>query len=180
MENPHNIRQAMNGIDPRQRGLFTAAWSLGFIARFAAGGAEAITLGGGVGSFGIAYAKTEYEQPHFDEKGGVYPAYHAFRGLAALEGQPLVDLAVSDPCEIQAIATEQDDGIEVWVANLTSQMKCVEFATEFTGKAAILNASEFELATQDGSAMNSLEREFTNRQLTLAPYAVARLRSPRR
>ena len=169
MENPHNIRQAMNGIDPRQRGLFTAAWSLGFIARFAAGGAEAITLGGGVGSFGIAHAKTEYEQPHFDEKGGVYPAYHAFRGLA-----------VSDPCEIQAIATEQDDGIEVWVANLTSQMKCVEFATEFTGKAAILNASEFELATQDGSAMNSLEREFTNRQLTLAPYAVARLRSPRR
>ena len=76
MANPENIRQAMNGMDPRQRGLFAAAWSLGFVARFARGGAEAITLGGGVGEFGIAYAKMDYQQPYFDENGGVYPAYH--------------------------------------------------------------------------------------------------------
>ena len=29
MANPGNIRQAMNGMDPRQRGQFGAAWSLG-------------------------------------------------------------------------------------------------------------------------------------------------------
>ena len=38
MANPRNIRQAMNGMDPRQRGLFAAAWSVGFVARFAKGG----------------------------------------------------------------------------------------------------------------------------------------------
>jgi len=180
MANPENIRQAMNGMDPRQRGLFAAAWSLGFVARFATGGAEAVTLGGGVGEFGIAYAKMDYRQPYFDEKGGVYPAYHVFKGLAELEGQPLVDLAVSKPCEIQAIAAERDDCIEVWIANLTSRMKTVEFATELTGTAAVLTASEFELATQDFSAMNSLERGFAEKQLILAPYAVARLRTRHR
>ena len=177
MANPENIRQAMNGMDPRQRGLFAAAWSLGFVARFARGGAEAITLGGGVGEFGIAYAKMDYQQPYFDEEGGVYPAYHVFKGLAELEGQPLLDLAVSKPCEIQAIAAERDGGIEVWIANLTSRMKTVELATKFTGSAALLTASEFELATHDFSAMNSLERGFADKQLMLAPYAVARLRS---
>jgi D-apionolactonase len=45
---------------------------------------------------------------------------------------------------------------------------------------AVLTASEFELATQDYSAMNSLERGFADKQLILAPYAVARLRSRRR
>jgi hypothetical protein len=97
-----------------------------------------------------------------------------------LKGQPLVDLAVSKPCEIQAIAAERDGGIEVWIANLTSRMKTVELATEFTGSAAILTASEFEQATHDLSAMNSLERGFADKQLLLAPYAIARLRSRRR
>ena len=177
MANPQNIRQAMNGMDPRQRGLFAAAWSLGFVARFARGGAEAIALGGGVGEFGIAYAKMDYPQPYFDEKGGVYPAYHVFKGLAALAGQPLIDLVISKPCEIQAIAAERDGGIELWIANPTSRMKTVELATDFKGSAAVLTASEFELSAQDVSAMNSLEREFADKQLTLPPYAVARLRA---
>src|ERR1700733_9555983 len=59
MANPRNIRQAMNGMDPRQRGLFAAAWTVGFVARFAQGGGSALTLGGTTGPFGVAYAKEE-------------------------------------------------------------------------------------------------------------------------
>ncbi len=47
MPNPDNIRQAMNRNDPRQRGLLGAAWSLGYFAHFAAGGARQIALGRG-------------------------------------------------------------------------------------------------------------------------------------
>jgi hypothetical protein len=177
MANPDNIRQAMNGMDPRQRGLFAAAWSLGFVARFTLGRASAITLGGGVGEFGIAYAKMDYLQPWFDENGGVYPVYHVFKGLAALRGKPLIDLTVSTPREIQAIAAATDDGVEVWIANLTNRLKSVELLPEFTGKVAVLAAAEFESATRDFSAMNSLERGFADKRLSLAPYAVARLRS---
>ena len=176
MPNPHNIRQAMNGMDPRQRGLFAAAWSVGFMARFAKGGASALTLGGGTGEFGIAYAKTDYPQPWFDEKGGIYPVYHVVKGLTHLRGQPLVDLEVSTPDEIQAIATKQNGGIELWVANLTDQTKSVELTPKLTGTVSILSAMEFERATKDLNAMDSLECEFAGESTVLPPYAVARLR----
>jgi hypothetical protein len=42
-----NIRQAMNGVDPRQRGLLGAAWYLGYFAHMARGGAATVTLGAG-------------------------------------------------------------------------------------------------------------------------------------
>jgi len=176
MPNPHNIRQAMNVMDPRQRGLFAAAWSVGFMARFAKGGASALTLGGGTGEFGIAYAKTDYPQPWFDEKGGIYPVYHVVKGLTHLRGQPLVDLEVSTPDEIQAIATKQNGGIELWVANLTDQTKSVELTPKLTGTVSILSAMEFERATKDLNAMDSLECEFAGESTVLPPYAVARLR----
>jgi hypothetical protein len=176
MANPRNIRQAMNGMDPRQRGLLAAAWSLGFVARFAKGGASAVTLGGGVGEFGIAYAKMDYPQPWFDDHGGVYPVYHVFKGLAELRGRPLLNVIISRPREIQAIAAARDGGVEIWIANLTSRMNTVELPTRFTGRAAVLTALAFEQASSDFSAPNSLEHEFTDNKLILAPYAVARLR----
>jgi hypothetical protein len=142
MANPRNIRQAMNGMDPRQRGLFAAAWSVGFTARFAQEGASALTLGGTVGEFGIAYAKGDYPQPWFDEAGGVYPVFHAIKGLAALRGQPLVDLVISNPCDIQAIAAERDGQIEIWLANLTDQAETVEFRPKLVGRLSVLSAGD--------------------------------------
>jgi len=176
MANPHNIRQAMNRMDPRQRGLFAAAWSVGFIAQFAKCGASAITPGEVVGELGIVYGKTDYPQPWFDENGGVYPVYHAIKGLAALRGRPLIDLVISKPREIQAIAAARDGGLEIWVANLTDQTKSVEIAPGSAGVLSVLSPLEFERATQDISTMDSLERRFTNEALILPPYAVARFR----
>jgi hypothetical protein len=176
MPNPTNIRQAMNGMDPRQRGLFAAAWTIGFAARFARGGASALTLGNGSGEFGIACAKADHPQPWFDDNGGIYPVYHAIKGLAHLGGQPLVDVQISTPDEIQAIATKQDGGIELWVANLTNQTKNVELTPKSAGKISILSAAEFERATKDLAVMDSLERRLMDEHLLLPAYAVARLR----
>jgi hypothetical protein len=176
MANPHNIRQAMNGMDPRQRGLFAAAWSVGFVARFAKGGASSLTLGGGIGEFGITFAKENYPQPWFDEHAGLYPVYHAIKGLAKLRGQPLIDLEISAPREIQAVATTQNGYIELWIANLTKETKDVELVPRLTGSASILSGAEFERATQEESVMDSLEHALTDARLVLPPYAVARLR----
>jgi hypothetical protein len=163
-------------MDPRQRGLFAAAWSVGFVARFAKGGASALTLGSGTGEFGIAYAKADYPQPWFDENGGIYPVYHAIKGLAHLRGTPLIDIQISTPDELQTLATKHDDGIELWVANLTGQTKSVELTPKLTGSVSILSAAEFERATKDLAVMDSLERRLTDEQLVLPPYAVARLK----
>jgi D-apionolactonase len=176
MANPRNIRQAMNGMDPRQRGQFAAAWSVGFVARFAKSGASALTLGGTVGEFGIAYAKTDYPQPWFDGNGGLYPVFHVIKGLAALRGRPLIDLTISKPRKVQAIAVERDRDKEVWLANLTDQTETVELTPRLVGRLSVLSASVFERANQDFSAMDSLERPFSEETVTLPPYAVARLR----
>jgi hypothetical protein len=173
MANPRNIRQAMSGMDPRQRGLFAAAWSVGYIAHFAKEGASALTLGGTIGEFGIAYAKADYRQPWFDENGGLYPVYHAIKGLAALRGRPLIGLTISRPREIQAIAVERDRDIEIWLANLTDQTQTVELSPKLAGTLALLSAPEFERATQDFSVMDSLERAFAGETVILPPYAVA-------
>jgi hypothetical protein len=176
MPNPHNIRQAMNGMDPRQRGLFAAAWSIGFAAHFAKGGAAALTIGGGTGEFGITYAKMDYPQPWFDGNGGVYPVYHAFKGLARLRDDQLMDVEISTPDELQAIATERKTGIELWITNLTDQTKNVELMPKLTGGVTILSAAEFERATADLAIMDSLEKRLTGEKLVFPPYAIARLR----
>jgi D-apionolactonase len=177
MANPDNIRQAMNGMDPRQRGLFAAAWSVGFAARFTVGGAAALTLGSGTGEFGIAYARADYRQPWFDENGGLYPLYHVIKGLSALRGRPILDLKISPPDEIQAVAAQRDSGLELWVANLTNQTKSIELVDKLDGRISILSAPEFERATTDLAVLDSIEGPFTERQLVLPSYAVARLRS---
>src|SRR3984893_3052286 len=179
MANPRNIRQAMNGMDPRQRGLFAAAWSVGFVAHFAKSGASALTLGRPIGEFGIAYAKADYPQPWFDENGGLYPIYHAIKGLSALRGRRLVELSISKPREIQAIAAERDGDIELWLTNLTDQTGTVILKPRLVGSLSALSASDFERVTQDFSAMDSSERAFSNETVTLPPYAVARFRGRR-
>ena len=176
MANPRNIRQAMNGMDPRQRGLFAAAWSVGFAARFAKGGASALTLGGTVGEFGIAYAKAGYPQPWFEENGGLYPVYHVIKGLSALRGLPLIELVISKPREIQAIAVARDREIEVWMANLTEQTQTIELKTKLAGSLAVLSASEFERATREFFVMDSLEGTYSDDPITLPSYAIARVK----
>ena len=47
--NPGNGRVCLSDMDPRQRGLFGAAWTLGYVAALAPGGLTAITLGAATG-----------------------------------------------------------------------------------------------------------------------------------
>ena len=103
MPNPDNIRQAMNRNDPRQRGLIGAAWSLGYFAHFAAGGARRIALGGMAGPFGLVHAPADFPQPWFDQAGGLFPVYHVVRGCARLKGAPMRVVKISAPREVQVL-----------------------------------------------------------------------------
>ena len=130
MENPENIRQAMNRVDPRQRGLLGAAWYLGYFAHMARGGAVAVTLGGGVGPFGIVHAPAAHAQPWFDEAGGLYPAFHVFKGLAGLKGAKLLESAATPARNVQVVAAETATGHEIWLANLTGEATSVSVRSE--------------------------------------------------
>ncbi|WEK50149.1 MAG: hypothetical protein P0Y66_21245 [Candidatus Kaistia colombiensis] len=171
--NPGNIRQAINFNDPRQRGLLGAAWALGFFARFAAGGAATITLGGTTGAFGLVAVKHAWPQPYFDEAGGVFPMFHVLRGMARLAGKPL--LKVTTPDTIEAIAAETGDGVELWLANRTGEEQSVALPG-VPRDLFLLDADSFVAAAQDPNALDTLTKPFDDRTLVLTSYAVTRLR----
>lgn len=174
-QNPDNIRQAMNWNDPRQRGLLGAAWSLGYFARMAYGGASAVALGEPTGPHGAIHAKQGFPQPWYDANGGLYPVYHVLHGMAALRGRPVVGLEVSRPDIIQGLAVDTGDGIEIWLANLSSAPVQVDMGIACTQR-AVLDADGFVEAAASAKYMESLS-EATDALLTLDAYAIARLRA---
>ncbi len=165
----------MNRIDPRQRGLIGAAWTLGYFAHFARGGAERITLGGGAGEFGLVHARTNYAQPFYDEAGGVYPVFHVFRGLARLGGAPLVETGCSPVRQVQAIAVDGPSGREVWAANLVGEPRELTLSGDMPGRFAMLDAESFVEAAGRPDFMDHPSGDVGGGAIRLGPYGVARL-----
>ena len=173
MPNPDNIRQAMNRNDPRQRGLLGAAWSLGYFAHFAAGGARQIALGGAIGPFGLLHAPADFPQPWFDQAGGLFPVYHVVRGLARLKGAPMRALKISAPREVQGLAAAN----ELWLGNLMGEPRRVNLNGGGLSRLAVLDAESFVAAAEHPDAFDRLERPFSADEFELDAYAVARLRT---
>lgn len=173
--NPDNIRVCLSRIDPRQRGLFNAAWSVAYAAAFAAGGIEAIALGAPSGPFGYIYRKTDFIQPYFDELGGspVYPAFHVLAGLSRASGSRLIGAKSARPQEVAVLAYREGGGTTVWLANLTAAS--LRIAMPAAGKrTAILDESGFEEAVADPDFLVRSAKP-SGRELTLGAHAVARV-----
>jgi hypothetical protein len=178
VDNPENRRLAMAWNDPRQRGLFGAAWSLGYAARMAGAGIEALTLSAPVGAFGIAYRKTGFPQPWFEAQSrGVFPVFHVVRGLARAAGAMRLETGSSQPGAVQALAWRAGGRRILWLANLTGDPQAVTIEGSRAGTARVmrLDLEHFVAAAlgPDGLAAASVE-DAANRQ-ELGPYGVLRL-----
>ncbi len=176
--NPKNIRQAMNAVDPRERGLIGAAWYAGYLARAAAAGVDAVTLAAASGPSSIVYEKQSYAQPWFDDaKAPVYPHYHVLAGHNALAGS-LRSATSTVARDIQALAVANDGAFDVRVANLTGVEQRVQIdGVPHSGQALILDETTFEVACQDADWRKSASPVEVNAQaLTLKAYAVAEIR----
>lgn len=170
-DNPANIRQAMNWNDPRQRGLMGAVWALAYFARFAGGGAAAITLGGATGPFGAVSAPAPYPIPWFDEHGGVYPVFHILRGLARLRGAPMVALDLAASAPIVGFAARGSAGLEIWVGNAGPLP--VPIALPGGGRMALLDADTFAHAAHVPTHMDTFAP--FDGATNLDGYAIARI-----
>ena len=125
--NPGNGRVCLSDMDPRQRGLFAAAWNLGLLARLAEGGLDSVTLGAVTGPQGVIYRKTDYAQPWFDgSKAEVYPAYHVLAGLCVASGNARLKAVSGAPSTVAALAHRSKAGKELWLANLTPETQTVK------------------------------------------------------
>ena len=162
-------------LEPRQRALFAAAWTLGYIAMFARTGIEAIAMGAPTGPLGIIYRKAEHKQPWYDQLSGpaVFPVYHVISGLTRGAGQKLVGAESSDSAKVQSLAYKGKGGTTLWLANLTAENQSVKLSG---AKGAIfgtmLDEDSFVEATTDPRGFQNRWKAMKD-ALTLKPYAVA-------
>jgi hypothetical protein len=169
--NPQNRRLRLARMDPRQRGLFGAAWNLGYVAHLARAGVETVALSAPVGEFGMIYAPLDYEQPWFDQQGsGVYPVYHVIRALAAGAGKPMLGTDLSDGSTVQAIAWRDGNRTMLCIANLTGEPQEVRIEGLPTGRArtATLDLDTFIAATGGPDGLEAEEGMAS--QLDLGAY----------
>ena len=160
--NPEGARICLADFDPRQRGLYGAAWTLGLIAGFAAGGVNALAAGAATGKTGMIGPGVPT----------VYPVYHVIAGMAAARGCRRLATVSSGGNRVAALGFAAKTGPQLWLANLTGAVQAVK-VTGMAGKAALtrLNTASYERAIKG----QDLKAEIVKRigALELEPYEVA-------
>jgi hypothetical protein len=176
--NEANARVCLSRIDPRQRGLFNAAWTVGYFSACACEGVEAVAFGEFTGPFGQVYRKADFVQPWYDQQDGrlVYPAFHIMAGLSQLKGATLLSVETSGADSIATIAAEKDGRATLWLSNLTAKTQSVQLSdTPISARIALLAADQFERAATNPNFMESSVRHLDDRFISLDAYAVARV-----
>lgn len=106
-DNSADVRRAMAMNDPRQRGLFGAAWMVGAAAAMADSSVDRVALAAPAGPFGLSGEQ------------GVFPAYYVFAALCRMAGKRRLGVRV--PHGLAATAVEHGEGVALLLANLTDR-----------------------------------------------------------
>jgi hypothetical protein len=156
--NPHRRRVAQAAEDPRQQGLFAAAFALGYAAAAAQAGVDAVTLGAATGGAGVLNAD-----------GTARPVAMVVAGLAALAGSDRVATDVAGT-GIAALAARAGGGRVLWLANLTARPIVVTVPPGFA-RLWLMDAAALAGMAPDAIA----DAAFAGETLALDTYAVCRL-----
>jgi hypothetical protein len=176
--NPDNRRVCLSDIDPRQRGLFAAAWNLGYLSAAARAGVDAVALGSVTGSQGMIYRKLAHAQPWFDGSDArPLPIYHVIAGLAAASGGRRIDTESS--AKLATLAHRGKAGDVLWLANLSSETQRLKIkGFDSPASVNVLDERSFEAAVHDPAW---LDRDSTFiRKLgafELPSYGIVRIKS---
>ena len=143
-------RMTMADRDPRQQGLFAAAYAIGVTAAVVQSGIDAVALAATAGPFAITNADHSLR-----------PIYHAVKALSAVSGRPVTPLFdLSNP----VLGLSFDSGIII--ANCG--FKPVQFDCPHK-QATILNVAEFAAAAQNPDWCKAAETPISQ-TITLAPF----------
>ena len=180
LDNPANRRVCLTNHDPRQRGLFNAAWTLGYLASCAYAGVSSVSMGAACGPLGfIHHRAADHRQPYFDSLDGraVYPAFHVMAGLARGAGRHLVETQSSEPRRVAGLAWREGARSVLWLANLTAEPLTIRIGSfeDARLQATVLDSSVFEKVVGSLNALEVLRRPLKEAELNLDAYAVARV-----
>jgi D-apionolactonase len=177
--NPHNGRVCLCRIDPRQRGLFNAAWTLAYISACAGGKVDMVALGSTTGPFGHIYRPTDFEQPYFDDldQPAVYPSFHVLAGLAQAAGKPLFSTTLSQQGKLAVLALSLNGKTQLWLANLTSNAvtAVIPSVDKTSGQIAQLDESGFGGLTTSPDHLETARIDLASGRVELDAYAVVRI-----
>ena len=179
-ENRDNGRHSFNCQDPRHRALLGASFTLGYAARVAPLGVEALAFGAPSGALGMVYRKTEHPQPWFDDLEGpaVLPLYHIVAALAAAKGAAIRAVVSGDPTRVLGLAYESGAGTLLWLANLTPVQQTVMVSGVAAGTATIgrLDSGNVVDAVTDPAGFAAAPGAPGDPGgLVLAPFAISRI-----
>jgi hypothetical protein len=180
LDNPTNRRVCLTNNDPRQRGLFNAAWTLGYAAACAYGGIEAVAFGATTGPLGLIHHRSANRpDPYFDSLDGpaVYPAFLVRAGLARGFGHHLIETKSSEPRKAAALAWREGARSVLWLANLTAEPMTIRLdgVNERQLQASALDSSAFEKAVASLDWLGAYKHPLEATELKLDAYVVARV-----
>jgi hypothetical protein len=171
--NPNRSRLPLSDRDPRQSGLFAAAWSTGYAAALADFELDGLTLHDLAGPLGLL--PTEQDRglwTGFVPHSRVRPVFHVMRTLAAAASSAVLP-CVSTPAGTAAIGWKtKHNGYHALIANLRSSVAEIEL--DARSEVLVLDTGSFSAALANtnwaSGAGDSLGK------FALEPYAVAFVR----
>ncbi len=176
-DNPNNLRICLAKMDPRQRGLFSAAWTLGYVATLARAGVSTISMGAPTGPLGMIYREAEHTQPFFDdlEAVAVYPVFHTMSTLNRAPGNPMLAINCSDASKVTSMGWSDKSGSTLLIANLTANEQTIELSGVPEGATiGMLDEDSFIFATTNPKTFRRAGKLLDDpKQVRLSGYAVA-------
>jgi len=154
--NPDGKRIAMVEDDPRQKGLFGAAWTVGYAAAIAATDVATLALNHLAGPQGLS-----------GPDGRLYPVFHVMAALAAAGGKPRISTSVGGGA-VAVLAWRSLSGRRLLAANQTPTAISLVVPSGLSGKvldAASVTDAATDSAWADGGAA-------LGETVVLGPYAV--------
>lgn len=151
-QNPDWLRMPLADRDPRQRGLYGAAWTVGFAAAAASAGADLVGLHASHGHLGLV------------DEDGLRPCFHVMAALARASGRRRASLPVGEG--FAALAWQDGGGVHAMVANLTDEDRDLDLE----GIGRVLDAGSVRAARGDRGWLSGAPAPLPGR---LGPYAVA-------
>jgi len=155
-DNPSRLRIAMAEDDPRQQGLFAAAWTVGYAAAIAGTPVATLALNHLAGPQGVAGG------------GRLHPVFHVMDALCRAGGKPRVPLAI-DGKGVAALAWRDGPATRLLVANQGPAPVTLSLPAGLLGR--VLDTASFDAAAGSTGWAGEAAAPLGS-AVTLGPYAV--------
>ncbi|KQR77961.1 D-apionate lactonase [Rhizobium sp. Leaf341] len=169
MDNPGGSRIPMANRDPRQTGLFAAAYAVGYAISVAPAGLDQLTLSALTGPFGLMAGAGEPVA-----EGGRRPLFHVVSMLADLAGAMATILASSQPDHVLGMRAEREGSLTILLGNLTPLPQMLDLsALDIPAHASV---SRLDAETMLSSATGALRADvLENGNVMIGGYGVLRI-----